>query len=95
MAEQYDLPFLEIDTGDIDLKVARLLNGELARRFSAVPISRLSDGALLLAIADPATVLFSDELRSELGSPPRFAVSRSSGSPVPSGSVRSSSIAGR
>ena len=74
IAEQYELPFLEIEMSDIDLKVAHLLTEELARRFSAVPIGRRPEGWILLAIADPGTVLFSDELRRELGAPPRFAV---------------------
>jgi type IV pilus assembly protein PilB len=74
IAEQYELPFVELDIGDIDLRVATRLPKELARRFSALPISFLSDGSLLLAIADPATVLFSDELRRVLGAPLRFAV---------------------
>jgi len=74
VAEQYELPFVELEETDIDLKVAVLLTEELARRFSAVPISSLPDGSLLVAIADPATVIFSDELRRVLGASPRFAV---------------------
>ncbi len=74
VAEQYELPFVDLDTSDIDLRVARLLNEELTRRLSAVPISARPDGSYLLAIADPATVLFSDELRRALGSSPHFAV---------------------
>ena len=74
VAEQYELPFVELEEADIDLKVAALLTEDLARRFSAVPISSFPDGSLLLAIADPATVIFSDELRRVLGASPRFAV---------------------
>ncbi len=74
VAEQYELPFVELEETDIDLKVAVLLDEDLARRFSAVPINFLPDGSLLLAIADPGTVIFSDELRRALGAPPRFAV---------------------
>ena len=74
VAEQYELPFLEIEMSDIDLGVASRLTEEHTHRFSALPISARSDGSILVAIADPATVLFSDELRRELGAPPRFAV---------------------
>ncbi len=74
VAEQYELPFVELEETDIDLKVAVLLTEDLARRFSAIPIHFLPDGSLLLAIADPSTVIFSDELRRALGAPPRFAV---------------------
>ncbi len=74
LAEQYELPFVEIDTADIDLKVAGLLTIEDARRFSALPIRDWPDGSILVGIADPADVLFSEELRRLLGAPPRFAV---------------------
>ena len=74
VAEQYELPFVEIDTADIDLKVAGLLTIEDARRFSALPIRDWPDGSILMGIADPAEVLFSEELRRLLGAPPRFAV---------------------
>ena len=74
VAEQYELPFVELDTSDIDVRVARLLDEELARRFSAVPINARPDGSYLVAIADPATVLFSDELRRILGSSTHFVV---------------------
>ena len=74
VAEQYELPFMELDTSDIDLQVARLLREELTQRFSALPVSRRPDGSYLLAIADPGTVLFSDELRGALGSPLHFVV---------------------
>lgn len=74
VAEQYELPFLDLDTSDIDLRVATLLSEELARRFSAVPISSRPDGSVLLAVADPGSVVFSDELRRVLGSTAHFAV---------------------
>jgi type II secretory ATPase GspE/PulE/Tfp pilus assembly ATPase PilB-like protein len=74
IAEQYELPFVEIETSDIDLKVARRLSEETTRRFSVMPISERPDGSLLLVVADPATVLLSEALRQELGASPRFAV---------------------
>jgi len=74
VAEQYELPFIELETSDIDVKVAHLLTEEVARRFSALPVSVSVDGVHLVAIADPATVLFSDELRRVLGSQLKFAV---------------------
>ena len=74
VAEQYELPFVDLDTSDIDVCLARLLSEELARRFSALPVSARPDGSYVVAIADPATVLFSDELRGVLGSPLHFAI---------------------
>jgi hypothetical protein len=74
VAEQYELPFVDLDIADIDLEVAVLLNEELSRRMSAIPIGVRPDGSYLLAIGDPSTVVFSDELRRVLGAPPRFVV---------------------
>lgn len=74
VAEQYELPFVDLEVSDIDLRVAALLSEDLARRYSALPISWRADGSLLLVIADPGTVVFSDELRRVLGASPHFAV---------------------
>lgn len=74
VAEQYELPFVDLDVSDIDLEVAALLDEKLSRRFSAVPIGARPDGSFLVAIGDPASVLFSDELRRVLDASPRFAV---------------------
>ncbi len=74
VAEQYELPFLDLEPSDIDLRVARLLSEATTRRLSAVPVRSRPDGSCLIAIAEPATVLFSDELRRAVGSTPHFAV---------------------
>ncbi|HEX2346746.1 MAG TPA: ATPase, T2SS/T4P/T4SS family [Gaiellaceae bacterium] len=74
VAEQYELPFTELDTTDIEVHVARRFSEELARRISAIPINTRPDGSCVLAIADPATVLFSDELRRVLGPALQFVV---------------------
>ena len=74
LAEQYELPFVELDGSEIHLQPATLLSEELARRFSAVPISRFSDNSVLVALADPRSVFFSDDLHRALGAPLRFAV---------------------
>jgi MshEN domain len=74
VAEQYELPFTELDPTDVDSRVARRFSEELARRISAIPISARPDGSCVLAIADPATVLFSDELRRVLGPSLQFVV---------------------
>ena len=59
---------------DIDLRVADCSTKTRPSRFSVIPISRRADGAYLLAVADPSTVVFSDELREILGSTLYFAV---------------------
>ncbi len=75
VAEQYELPYIELSEDDVDVTVARLLGEDLARTFSALPLSALPGGSVLVAIADPATVLFAEDLRQALGEAPlRFAV---------------------
>ncbi len=51
-----------------------LLPENLARRYRALPIRFLDDGYVLVAVADPTNVMFSDELRLALGMPVRVCV---------------------
>ena len=74
LAEQYELPFIELAESDVNLRAAGLLSEEQARRFSALPISVLPDASVLVATSDPPLVLFSDEFRRLLGVPLRDAV---------------------
>lgn len=74
VAEQYELPYVELDLADVDPHAARVIGEDDARRLSAIPISRRPDGTFVLAVADPSALLFSDELRRLLGSAPHFAV---------------------
>ena len=74
VAEQYELPFVELDVSDIELGTASRLDEDIQRRFSTVPLAQRADGSFLLAIADPSTVLFSDELRAALDGHPQFIV---------------------
>jgi type IV pilus assembly protein PilB len=74
LAEQYELPFMELTPSEVDSGVARALPLGEAQRFAALPINRRADGSYDVAIADPSTVVFSDELRGLLGSLPHFVV---------------------
>jgi type IV pilus assembly protein PilB len=74
LAEQHELPFIELAESDLELDAATLLPEDLARRYCALPVSVEPDGALLVAVADPTNVLHSDELRLALGVPLRFGV---------------------
>ena len=74
LAEQYELPFIELAASDVNLRAASLLPEEQAHRFSALPISVLPDASVLVATSDPPLVLFSDEFRRLLGVPLRYAV---------------------
>jgi type IV pilus assembly protein PilB len=74
LAEQHELPFIELAESDMEIDAAALLPEDLARRYCALPVSVEPDGALLVAVADPTNVLHSDELRLALGVPLRFGV---------------------
>ena len=74
LAEQYELPFMELEPSAVDTRVARAFTLEQSSRFAAVPIGMRPDGSYDIAIADPSTVVFSDEVRALLGSVPHFVV---------------------
>ena len=74
LAEQHELPFIELAESDVEIETATLLPEDLARRYCSLPVGLEPDGALLVAVADPTNVLHSDELRLALGVPLRFGV---------------------
>jgi type IV pilus assembly protein PilB len=74
VAEQYELPFVDLEESELNVQAAALLTSEVARRFAALPIAVLPDDSLLVAVADPTRVLRSDDLRRTLARPLRFAV---------------------
>ncbi|RDI75093.1 Type II secretory pathway ATPase PulE/Tfp pilus assembly pathway [Gaiella occulta] len=74
LAEQHELQFVELDLPSIEVEAATLLPENLARRYRALPIRFNEDGSVLVAVADPTNVMFSDELRLALGVPVRVCV---------------------
>jgi type IV pilus assembly protein PilB len=74
LAEQHELPFIELAESDMEIAAATRLPEDLARRYCALPVGIEPDGSLLVAVADPTNVLHSDELRLALGVPLRFGV---------------------
>ena len=74
LAKQYNLELLELHEIELDQAVVKLLPEALARRFEALPIKRLPDGALLVAVTDPANLRTADDLRLALGTNLRLAV---------------------
>jgi type IV pilus assembly protein PilB len=69
LAEQHELQYIELEEGVIEAEAAGLLPENLARRYMAVPVRFLEDGSILVAVADPTNVMFSDDLRLALGVP--------------------------
>jgi type IV pilus assembly protein PilB len=74
LAEQHELEFMELDYASIDMAAALLLTETLSRRYRAIPVRFLDDGSILVAVADPTNVMFSDELRLAVGMPIRICV---------------------
>jgi MSHA biogenesis protein MshE len=67
LAEQYDIPFLDLSATEVEPDAAMLLPEDAARRLQALPVRRLPDHLLLVGVADPTDVLAAEELRSLLG----------------------------
>jgi type IV pilus assembly protein PilB len=74
LAEQHELEYVELEFSSIEIEAALLLPENLARRYGALPVRFLDDGFVLVAVADPTNVMFSDELRLALGMPVRVCV---------------------
>jgi type IV pilus assembly protein PilB len=74
LAEQHSLEFVDLGTTPIDHETVGLLPSSLARRYGAVPVRFLEDGALLVAVSDPTNVVHADDLRLALGVPIRVGV---------------------
>jgi type IV pilus assembly protein PilB len=74
LAEQHELPFIELAESEVQIEAATLLPEELARRYTALPVTIEPDGTILVAVADPTNVMHSDELRLALGRQLRFGV---------------------
>ncbi len=74
LAEQHELPFIDLVRETIDIGAAGLLSEALARRYGAIPVRFLEDGAVLVAVNDPTNVVAADDLRIALGVTVRVGV---------------------
>jgi len=74
LAEQHELPFVDLVRETIDMGAAGLLGETLARRYCAIPVRFLEDGAILVAVSDPTNVVAADDLKIALGAPVRVGV---------------------
>jgi type IV pilus assembly protein PilB len=77
IAERYGLDHLDLSVFPVDMGAANLLPARAAKRYDAVPVKRLEDGALLVAMADPANVLAVDDIGMLTGLDVRVAVASS------------------
>src|SRR6185436_16857411 len=74
LAEQHELPFVDLVREAIDMGAAGLLGETLARRYCAIPVRFLEGGAVLVAVSDPTNVVAADDLMIALGAPVRVGV---------------------
>ena len=77
LAEQHGLAYVDLRETPVEPAAASLLPASLARRYGAMPVRILEDGALLVAVSDPTNVLDSDDLRRALGVGIRVGVAAS------------------
>ncbi len=56
LAQQNDIPYVNIAARSVDPKAAALLPRDFAEHFLAVPVRVLSSGSVLVAAADPGEV---------------------------------------
>ena len=75
LAEQFGLTFLELATAQLGGTAVDALPADVARRHCAVPVRYDEDGALVVAIADPADAAGVTSIRGAAGRSVRFVVS--------------------
>lgn len=64
LAEQIGMPFVDLSETDIDPVAASSVPESLCKRYSCVPLHYQEDGALVVAMSDPANVFALDDIRS-------------------------------
>jgi type IV pilus assembly protein PilB len=74
LAEQHELEFVTLTPDIVEHEAAVLLPENLARRYRAIPVRFLDDDSVLVVVADPTNVVFSDDLRLALGMQVRVGV---------------------
>jgi type IV pilus assembly protein PilB len=74
VAVRYGLQHLDLSDFKVDMAVANLVDVALAKRHDAVPVSRVDERTLLVAMVDPANVLARDDLAIVTGMSVQVAV---------------------
>lgn len=75
LAEQLNIPFVDLTHYDINPEVIKLVPETLARRYRALPIAKMQ-GSTLVAMVDPTDVIAFDEISKRLTGPIELAVVR-------------------
>ncbi len=62
LAERFGVDYLDLSIFEVDMGAVNLVDVELAKRYQAAPVGFLSNGSVLVAMADPGNVLTLDEI---------------------------------
>ena len=62
LAERHGLDHVDLDRFQVDMSAASLISGTTALRYRAIPIAFATDGALIVAVADPVDALAISDL---------------------------------
>ncbi len=62
VAERFGLEYIDLSSYEPDMGAVNLLSAEAIKRYQAVPVRFMDDGALLLAMADPTNILSIDDI---------------------------------
>ena len=62
VAERFGLDYIDLSVFEPDMGAVNLLSSEAIKRYQAVPVRFMEDGALLLAMADPTNILSIDDI---------------------------------
>ena len=74
LGERLGIDFVDLSIFEVDMGAVNLLLPENVRRYSAVPVGFMPDGALIVAMADPTNVMTIDEISMITGLEVRPAV---------------------
>jgi type IV pilus assembly protein PilB len=74
IAERLGLDFLDLSQYRLDMAAVNLLPPDVARRCELVPVARVGDDTLVVAMADPANVVAIDDVEIQTGMSIQVAV---------------------
>ena len=74
LAERNALPFVDLETFEVDREAASLISAAEAIRYQAIPICFLEEGTLLIATSNPANLVGIDDIRIITGYNCRLAM---------------------
>jgi archaellum component FlaC len=78
IAERHGFDHVDLDEFEVNMDAARLIGRSTARRYRAAPIEIATDGALIVAVADPADALGIGDIEVITKSETRVAVASGS-----------------